>query len=587
MAPMERFGEFLVSKGAISREALSRLLATQRMVREKLGAIAVREGLLDEEQLTVHLAEFLGIPLFGDAVETIEKGILQIIPVKMALKADVLPVGLGDNGELLLACSGPLPKSMLQTISRLARRQVRLALTSPRRLKKMQNLFFSRQFDTSIQLNRRIEVEDNAFIIELLEKIMVRAITAGASDIHIEPEREALIIRLRLDGLLHQTERLPFDLSAKLISRIKVLAGMDIAERRKPQDGAFYFSPQVLDVEIGGANVRVSTLPVVDGEKAVMRLLPPHDEVIDLDRLGMDAGMLENFKHHLRLPHGILLVTGPTGSGKSTTLYGALQLLRTETTNITTIEDPVELTVRGINQTQVDRGEKISFAGALRAILRQDPDIIMVGEIRDPETLTIALRAAITGHLVLTTLHTNDAPSAFNRMVDMGAEPFLVAASVRAVLAQRLVRTVCPHCAAPQPLSGAEAAMLGLADEGRSIRRGGGCDHCHLGYRGRMGIFEYLPVTDALRRLILDRAAGEVVRRQAVSETGFATLRQDGVAKMLAGLTTPRRDPAGHPGVTVWLTIATAPWMRAANAAKAPSKPRTRPGRPISCDARG
>ena len=251
MAQMERFGEFLVARGAITREALSRLLATQRMVREKLGAIAVREGFLDEDQLTVHLSDFLGIPLFSETLETIEKGILQIIPVKMALKANVLPVGLGESGELLLACSGPLPKSMLQTISRLCRRQVRLTLTSSRRLKKMQNLFFSRQFDTTIQLSRRIDVEDNAFIIELLEKIMVRAINAEASDIHVEPEKETLIVRFRQDGLLHQTERLPFDLAAKLISRIKVLAGMDIAERRKPQDGAFYFLPQVLDVEIG------------------------------------------------------------------------------------------------------------------------------------------------------------------------------------------------------------------------------------------------------------------------------------------------------------------------------------------------
>jgi type IV pilus assembly protein PilB len=249
--------------------------------------------------------------------------------------------------------------------------------------------------------------------------------------------------------------------------------------------------------------------------------------------------MLGRFKNHLRSPHGILLVTGPTGSGKSTTLYGALQMLRDETTNITTIEDPVELTVRGINQTQVDRGEKISFSEALRAILRQDPDVIMVGEIRDPETLTIALRAAITGHLVLTTLHTNDAPSAFNRMIDMGAEPFLVAASVRAVLAQRLVRMVCPRCGTWQPASDAEKAMLGLADDEAGLRRGKGCEHCTLGYRGRMGIFEFLSVDDSLRRMILDRANSEVIRNHAVANAGFLTLRQDGIAKLKNGLTTP------------------------------------------------
>jgi type IV pilus assembly protein PilB len=539
MAVLERFGEYLVSKGAITREALSRLLVTQRMVREKIGTIAVREGLISEEELTDYLSRFLGIPLFKDTVENIQKGIIQTIPTKMSLKANVLPVGIGETGELLLACSGPLPKSMMQTISRLCRRQVRLTLTSPRQLKKMQNLFFSRQFDTSINLTRRIEVYENAFVIELLEKIMVRAITSDASDIHVEPEKEELIIRFRLDGMLHQTERLPFDLSAKLISRIKVLAGMDIAERRKPQDGAFYFLPQSLDVEIGGANVRVSTLPAVNGEKAVMRLLPPHDEAIELDTLGMEAGMLERFKGFLRMPYGILLVTGPTGSGKSTTLYGALQMLRDETTNITTIEDPVELTVRGINQTQVDRGEKISFAGALRSILRQDPDIIMIGEIRDPETLSIALRAAITGHLVLTTLHTNDAPSAFTRMIDMGAEPFLVAASVRAVLAQRLVRTVCPRCGVWQAISNAEMTMLAQEGDGFEIRRGAGCEHCHMGYRGRMGIFEFLPLDDNLRRMILDRATSDALRQQALAHGTYTTLRQDGIARMREGLTTP------------------------------------------------
>ncbi len=533
------FGEYLVEKGVFSREALTRLLTTQRMVREKIGMIAVREGLLTEDQLTTHLSDFLGIPLFRQTLDTIEKGIVNAIPMKLSLKSNVLPVGTGEQGELLLACSGPLPQAMLQTISRLCKRQVRLVLTSQRQLKKMQNLFFSSQFDTTIKLDRPIETDDVGFIVELLEKLLVRAANMGASDVHLEPEKAELIVRLRVDGMLHQTERLPFDLSAKLVSRIKVLAGMNIAERRKPQDGSFYFMPQALDVEIDGVNVRASVLPVVNGEKAVLRLLPPHDEHIDLDAVGMAPDVLAVFKEHLRLPHGIMLVTGPTGSGKSTTLYGALQLLRNETTNITTIEDPVELTLRGINQTQVDTGEKVTFAGSLRAILRQDPDVIMVGEIRDAETLTIALRAAITGHLVLTTLHTNDAPSAFSRMVDMGAEPFLVSASVRAVLAQRLVRTVCSQCGVWSDMTEAEAAMLGLQEAPFPIRRGAGCEHCRLGYRGRMGIFEFLPVDDELRRMIMARATFEELRELSIARKGFRTLRRDGIEKLRAGLTTP------------------------------------------------
>ncbi len=533
------FGEFLVEKGVITKEALGRLLVSQRMVREKIGLVAVREGLLSEDELTAHLAEFLGIPLYRGGIEGIQKGVVNIIPVKMSIKFNVLPVGRGEHGELLLAGSGPLPQTVLQTISRLCKLQVRLVLVPPRQLKKMQNLFFSQQFDTTIKVERLIDNEDVGFIVELLERIMVRAINQGASDIHLEPEKNEMIVRLRVDGFLHQTERLPYELAAKLVSRIKVLTRMNIAETRKPQDGSFYFEPQALDVEIDGVNVRASVLPVVNGEKAVLRLLPPHDEAIDLDTVGMGSDILESFKYHLALPHGIILVTGPTGSGKSTTLYGALQLLRNEATNITTIEDPVELTLRGINQTQVDAGEKVTFASSLRSILRQDPDVIMVGEIRDAETLTIALRAAITGHLVLSTLHTNDAPSAFSRMVDMGAEPFLVAASVRTVLAQRLVRRVCRHCGEWQDISASELQMLGLNEPSFRILRGKGCENCKLGYKGRIGIFELLNVDDELRRMIMNRATFEQIRLFVLEQRSFQTLRQDGITKMKAGLTTP------------------------------------------------
>jgi type IV pilus assembly protein PilB len=539
MMPNERFGEFLVRKNAISREALSKLVTTQRLVREKIGVIAVREGLLSEDEMIGYLSEFLEIPLFKSDMDTIDRGIIQVIPKKMALKANVLPVAVGEAGELILASSGPVPKSVLQTISRIAKKQVRLALTTATRLKRMQNLFFSQAYDTTIDLRKRIDIGDSGFIIELFEKIMVRAVNRNASDIHVEPEKDELVVRFREDGVMHRTETFPYDMASNLAARIKVLAGLDIAEKRKPQDGAFYFLPQALDVQIDGVNVRVSVLPTVHGEKVVLRLLPPHDAAIDLDDLGMNETMLNDFRGHLKAPHGILLVTGPTGSGKSTTLYGALQMLRGETTNITTIEDPVELTVRGVNQTQVDTGEKISFAAALRAILRQDPDIIMVGEIRDAETLSISLRAAITGHLVLSTLHTNDAPSSFSRMNDMGAEPFLVAASVRGVLAQRLVRTVCPHCGVWETISEAEMAMLGLRGEPFPVKRGTGCERCHMGYRGRLGLFELLSMDEKMQKLIMDRANFEEIREYAVRHRGFKTLRQDGIDKIRKGLTSP------------------------------------------------
>lgn len=541
MARFDRFGEFLLAKKVITRRDLSELLASQRLVREKIGTIAVREGLLTEEELTGYLSEFLGIPLFNVEVEKIEKGIIKTIPKKMALKAGVLPVGTSENGELLMACAGPVQKGLLQNMSRLAKRQVKLVLTTPTKLKKMQNLFYSLEYDTTINLNRKIEVENIGFAIELLEKLMVRAINNGVSDIHVEPGKDELVIRFRIDGIMTRTETLPYDLAGKLISRIKVMANLDIAEKRKPQDGAFSFKTQTIDLDIEGVNVRVSVLPVVNGEKAVLRLLPPHDEAIYLDSLGMKPEMLKSFKEYLRSPHGIVLVTGPTGSGKSTTLYGSLQMLRSDATNITTIEDPVELTIRGINQTQIDPGEKISFAKALRAILRQDPDIIMVGEIRDMDTVSVSLQAAITGHLVLSTLHTNDAPSAFSRLLDMGAEPFLVAASVRAVLAQRLVRVVCPHCSEWIDISDAERSMLGIkSTENFKVKRGKGCDFCNnKGYKGRIGIYELFCVDDAIQKMIMENTSFEKIRDFAQKNRGFKTLRDDGMLKVKEGITTP------------------------------------------------
>ena len=541
MAQLDRFGEFLLKKNVIDRKTLSGLLASQRLVREKIGIIAVKEGILTEEELAGYLSEFFGIPLFEDNVEVIEKGVVNAIPKKMALKAGILPVGTDKNGALLLASAGPVQMSMLQNVSRLARRQAKLLLTTPAKLKKMQNLFYSMGYDTSINLEKGLKVGDTGFAIELIDKIMLRAVNMGASDIHLEPGMDDFVIRFRIDGMLARMETLPFDISGKLISRIKVMADLDIAEKRKPQDGAFYFLPQSLDIDIDGVNVRVSVIPIVYGEKAVLRLLPPHDEIIGLDTLGMAPDIFESFKKSLRSAHGIVLVTGPTGSGKSTTLYGVLQMLRNEGVNITTIEDPVELKVRGVNQIQIDSGDHITFAGALRAILRQDPDIIMVGEIRDSDTVRASLQAAITGHLVLSTLHTNDAPSVVSRLFDMGAEQFLVASSLRAALAQRLVRVVCPYCGQWEDITDAELLMLGIERAGGfRIKRGKGCDYCNnIGYKGRIGIFEILVLDDAIRKMITSGATSEEIQNFAEKKRGFKTLRQDGILKMKEGITTP------------------------------------------------
>ena len=542
----DRFGGYLVQQGLITWENLEQVLSVQRVVPEKIGQLLVREGLLSEDQVIRALSEYTRIPLYDGNGASTDPQVVRLIPEKMARRAGVIPLVRNEANELLLACNGPVPRALLQNLSRLIRAPVRLVLVTERQLRKLQQRAYAREFDTTIDFRiQPVNGEDLNAVVELLEKLMVRAISQNnVSDLHFEPEVDGLLVRFREDGMLRRVESLPVAMGQKMISRVKVLANLDIAERRAPQDGSFAFRPVRLQVEIEPVNVRVSVLPVIYGEKAVLRLLPPHDEQVSLKSLGLNVGMLKRFQDVLRSPHGMILVTGPTGSGKSTTLYGALQMLRSDTTNITTLEDPVELTMRGVNQSQTSSEERVGFASGLRAILRQDPDIIMVGEIRDTDTLRVALRASITGHMVLSTLHTNDAPSAFSRMQDMGGEPFLVAVSARAVLAQRLVRLVCAHCKQPRPVSRAELDMLGLRDtaEGAFMiqRSTGGCDLCnHKGYSGRVGLFELLLMNEELKDMVIHRAMTHEIVRAARASDNYSSLLEDGVDKVKMGLTTP------------------------------------------------
>ena len=540
----QRFGEYLIQQKVLTKEAVSSILDEQRVVQDEFGQLAVRRGLMEEKDLVRHLSGFLGIPIFEPQGVKPDPALTGKIPKKLALKLGLFPAGFGASGELICACAGPVNIAALQSVGRLVNRTVALQLVSRSRLRKMQTELYSRQFDTSIKISAVAGGgdEDVHLISELLEKLLLRAINMEASDIHVEPTLRDLVIRIRVDGMLMVAETLPMTLAGKLLTRIKVLSRLDIAEKRMPQDGAFYFKPERLDVDIEGTNIRTSILPVVYGEKAVMRILPPHDSAIDLETIGMQADTLELFRRIVTTPYGIVLVTGPTGSGKSTTLYSVLRMLRSETLNVTTLEDPVEVKMGGgINQTQIDPGPKISFAGALRAILRQDPDVIMVGEIRDGETVRVALQAAITGHLVLSTLHTNDAPSAFTRLMDMGAEPFLVANSIRGVLAQRLVRKVCPDCARADEISAGELRMLGLPESDRfPVRRGEGCESCgYKGYRGRSGLFELLAVDEEVQKMVAGRETTDRIKDYAVAGLGFRTLRDEGILRIRQGQTTP------------------------------------------------
>lgn len=374
-----------------------------------------------------------------------------------------------------------------------------------------------------------LDPQDDAPIIRLINGLIAEAVRLGASDIHIEPFEQALIVRLRIDGVLREVLSLSPRIAAMLVSRVKVMAKLDIAEKRLPQDGR-------ISLALGGKSldVRVSTLPARMGERVVMRILDKDQAGLRLADLGMSPTVLNALRNAVREPHGIILVTGPTGSGKTTTLYAALAVLNDNSRNILTIEDPVEYAVHGIGQTQVNTKVGMTFAAGLRAILRQDPDVVMVGEIRDSETAQIAVQASLTGHLVLSTVHTNDAAGAVVRLRDMGVEPFLLASTLRLIIAQRLVRRLCEHCRAPEPADAAAAALAGIAP-GQVHYRPVGCGHCgHTGYQGRLGIYEAIRVDDRLRRLI-----GQSASEQEITAAGLeATLGEEARRYILEGLTT-------------------------------------------------
>ncbi len=379
-----------------------------------------------------------------------------------------------------------------------------------------------------------LESEDSP-IVNLVNSVLIKASTAGASDIHFEPYEDEALIRLRLDGILHDYLKVPKTMYESVVSRIKVMANMNVAERRIPQDGRIRIKIGKKDLDI-----RVSTVPTVLGERVVLRLLDRSGSLLELEDLGLEGEDLEKVKSLAKKPYGIVLVTGPTGAGKSTTLYAMLLYVKGPEKNIITIEDPVEYQIKGISQIQVNPKVGLTFANGLRSILRQDPDIIMVGEIRDAETADIAVHAALTGHLVLSTLHTNDAPSAVTRLADMGIEPFLIASALEGVIAQRLVRRICEDCKEAYKPTVTELEELGLKDGDYTFYRGKGCDAClGTGYKGRIGIFEVLEIDDDLKSLIIKTQDAGPIRRRA-KEKGFFTMMEDGIRKVMKGITTPQ-----------------------------------------------
>jgi type IV pilus assembly protein PilB len=548
-----RIGAILVEAGVLSEEALNGLLERQRGSNKRLGQLAIDEGLVTEEQLVQALAKQMSIPSVCLGTTVIDPEVVKLISEAMARELKVIPLFRVDK-NLTVAMADPTDSEAVKEIRFVTGCEVETVVATANEIAGAIDSYYGKQdhmMDTieSLTTNVLDSVEDEdedseeifesqklsqeAPVVKLVNLVIERAIARGASDIHVEPRDKSLAIRYRVDGVLQEDIVVPRMLKAAVISRLKILAKINIAERRVPQDGRFTVSMNGRKVDL-----RVSTFPTIHGEKVVMRILERSGSQIALQDLGMNPDLLRRFSQVLTLSHGIILVTGPTGSGKSTTLYAALSQVNDSEKNIVTLEDPVESHIEGINQGHTNPAAGFTFSGGLRSILRQDPDIIMVGETRDVETAKIAIQAALTGHLVFTTIHTNDAASSVVRLVDMGIEPFLVASSVSAMIAQRLLRKVCLECTEQ-----GDPVEVNIPDTGEvrrieRVQKPVGCERCNnTGYKGRVGLYEMIVVNDEIRHLILRGAtAGDV---QSTSRgMGFRTMFEDGLDKIGAGLTT-------------------------------------------------
>jgi type IV pilus assembly protein PilB len=568
----KKIGECLVQAGLISEADLQTALAEHKRTGERVGAVLVRMNLATEKQIAKALALQLGFPYVNLSENTPDPAAVVLIPKDVAVKRVCIAIGLEKN-LLTVAMADPLLFSLVQDLEFQTGHRIKqvvstrgeiieaintgypdkalaritqpggadLATTTPRGgLPNAPETSLARRteedvFEPVAGLKERSEA---APIIDLVDLIVKSAIKSKASDIHVEPMEKGVLIRHRLDGLLKEVMDLPKWVHEGLIARLKIMAGMDIAEKRLPQDG------RLRSADEAGSEVdfRVSTLRTLYGEKIVMRVLDHRKGVPALEEIGMSAIALEEMRAFLRHQHGMILVVGPTGSGKTTTLCSALTSVRSERTNVITIEDPVEYQIPGVNQTQINEKIKLTFASALRSILRQDPDVILVGEIRDAETAKIAMQAAQTGHLVLSTLHTDDAPSCVTRLIDIGAEPYVIASALVGVVAQRLVRRLCVQCRRQYtpPPDTLRALNISEADAGAiPFYKSVGCDQCnHTGYRGRIGIYEVMRITDKLRRVIAARAPEDQIRDAAIAG-GMISLGEDGLAKVKGGVTTP------------------------------------------------
>ena len=552
----QRIGDILLEQGLITPQQLKEALEMQKNGNKKrLGEIFVETGVITREELYevlqyVYETEYVDLSNY-----VIDPEVISLISEKIALRLKLIPISK-NNGELIIAMANPLDVYAIDFVRDHTKIKKIKSLMAPEEdiLNAITNYYELGEYDDIIERlgtevvfkeeeyeedSKKLEaISREAPIIQLVNMLIVQGVKDRASDIHIEPNEKGLLIRFRIDGMLHDIRTLPNTIKSAVISRIKILAKMDIAERRLPQDGRFQVKFGTREVDL-----RVSSIPIVFGEKVVLRLLDKSKGLIKLEQLGFIPEQLEEFKSIITKSYGIILLTGPTGSGKTTTLYAALNEVNSKDKNIITVEDPVEYKLNRINQIQVKPKIDLTFANTLRSILRQDPDIIMVGEIRDAETAQIAVQAALTGHLVLSTLHTNDAASAITRLIDMNVETFLISSSVIAVIAQRLVRVICEKCKeeyipGKDVLSGLNIKANSNDDGKVKLYRGTGCPFCkNTGYYGRTSIYELIVLDEDIRTLIISKASSNIIKDTAIKK-GMKTLKDSGLKKALQGITT-------------------------------------------------
>ena len=542
-----RLGDLLVNAGAVSEKQLQSALMEQQLTNLRLGEILIKNGFLTERQLAEALSSQLKLPMVTLARYRPMIEALRMVPENVARRLDLLPLAVLDNNRLFIAMADPLNIISIDEVRMLTGMEVDVGVAIPSEIRRDMDSFYSvrgnvddaiveivdmsaaeemrRDFDAAAEAS-----VDDAPVVKLVNGLLDQAVRESASDLHIEPFEKSSRVRYRVDGNLFDALDFPRNLHPAVISRLKIMANMDISEKRRPQDGRILLKFQERKVDL-----RVSSLPTVFGEKMVMRVLDQASSAVGLERIGLleeDRGLLDGI---ISRPYGMMLVTGPTGSGKSTTLYSVLERINEPESNLITVEDPVEYMIPGINQVQINEKAGLTFADALRSILRQDPDKIMVGEIRDTETAQLAVRAALTGHLVLSTLHTNDAPSAVIRLNDMGVAPFLISSSVIGVIAQRLVRKLCPACKeAFEP--GPNVCREYQIPEGSRIYKAVGCEQCRWsGYKGRTAVFQMMTINDEIRRLIAEEAQAREIEGAAL-RNGMRSLRDAGLLKVLEGV---------------------------------------------------